>query len=312
MLHRIGLALALISVPTLAHAATGDVVASFPSSFASPDGLMWDGKFLWATDCGATRIDKVDPATGNVVGSIDIPGVFSDEMAWDGTSFWISDHASTEMPEMSTTPPRIYRVDPISQTVLDYFDAPGLSKYPMGVAWDGEKLWNVDTWDRQIYRLDPQTGAIERSIPAPASGSCGMTWDGACLWLTDAATDGLIYHLDPETGEVLRSFPGPGGPGHQATGVAWDGKNLWVHDEAKGRATIYKLEIEDITEGGRCAGALQAEPEPDAGAPASDAGATPAAGGSSDSGGCSLRNPGRGGLALPGLLLLLAARRRKA
>lgn len=94
-----------------------------------------------------------------------------------------------------------------------------------------------------------------------------MTWDGACLWLSDASTDRLVYHLDAETGGVLRSFPGPGAPGHQATGVAWDCKNLWAHDEAKGRAAIYQLEIVDITEGGRCAGAFQLESSPDAGPP---------------------------------------------
>ncbi len=288
-MRRILLAFAsTLALPALARAATGDVVRSFPSSFPSPDGLMWDGAFLWATDCSFTRIDKVDPVTGNVVGSIDVPGVGSDELAWDGKTMWISDHSATEMPGMGAPPPRIYRVNPVTQEVMSYFDAPGQSQYPMGVAWDGEAIWNVDTWDKRIYRLDPSSGAVLRDLPAPANGSCGMTWDGACLWLSDASTDGLVYHIDPATGEVLRSFPGPGGPGHQATGVAWDGKSLWVHDEAKGRAAIHQLEIEDITEGGRCAGALQLGGVPDAGAPPADGDATPAADGArSESGGCS-------------------------
>ncbi|MBI4952238.1 MAG: hypothetical protein HY908_09400 [Myxococcales bacterium] len=261
-----------VLLPGVARAATGDVVTSFPSSFPSPDGLMWDGSFLWATDCSYSRIDKVDPASGQVVGSIDIPGVNSDELAWDGEAMWVSDHTATEMPTMNAPPPRLYRVDPASQAVLGYFDAPGQAKYPMGVAWDGDAVWNVDTWDKVIYRLDPGTGAVLRSLPAPASGSCGMTWDGACLWLSDAATDGLVYHIDPANGEVLRTFAGPGGPGHQATGVAWDGKHLWVHDEAVGRAAIHQLEIEDITEAGRCAGAFQVpDPSPPGSAPAEEA-----------------------------------------
>ncbi|MDP1602443.1 MAG: hypothetical protein Q8M03_04175, partial [Legionella sp.] len=66
-----------------ARAATGDALRSFPSSFPSPDGLMWDGAYLWATDCESTRIDKVDPATGLVVGNINVAGVRSDELAWD-------------------------------------------------------------------------------------------------------------------------------------------------------------------------------------------------------------------------------------
>ncbi len=260
------------AVPTLllvlsaapAMAGTGDVILSFPSSFPSPDGLTWDGQVLWATDCATSRIDKVDPATGRVVGSIDVPGVNSDELAWDGEKLWVSDHTATEMPGMGAPPPRLYRVDPVSSAVLARLEAPGLGKYPMGVAWDGTSLWNVDTTDRRIYQLDPSTGAVKRSLSSPAAGACGLTWDGACLWLTDAATDGLVYHLDAATGEVLRSFPGPGGAGHQSTGVAWDGRALWINDEATGRARVYKVEVEDITEGGRCPGALGA----DAGAPA--------------------------------------------
>jgi hypothetical protein len=309
----------LVGLPLTAHAATGDVVSSFPSSFASPDGLMWDGEFLWATDCSMTQIDKIDPSTGEVVGGISVPGVYSDEMAWDGESFWISDHAATEMPDMSSTPPRIYRVDPVAQSVLGYFDAPGVSKYPMGVAWDGAAIWNVDTWDKLIYRMNPDTGEVLHQIPSPANGSCGMTWDGACLWLTDAATNGLIYHLDPQTGEVLRSFEGPGGLGHQTTGIAWDGVNLWVHDEAKGRATIYKLEVEDITEGGRCAGALGsaggAGAGGEAGAVATGGATASGSNDSGESGGCSTRPSKRGhdaqGLGLAFALLVLGRRRNR-
>lgn len=275
-----------VALPTVARAATGDVVRSFPSSFPSPDGLMWDGASLWATDCSFTRIDKVDPLTGTVVGSIDIPGVGSDELAWDGTAMWVSDHSATEMPGMGAPPPRLYRVDPVSQKVSSYLGAPGNSQYPMGVAWDGEAIWNVDTWDQQIYRLDPVTGAVLEALPAPAGGACGMTWDGACLWLTDASTDGLVYHVDPVDGAVIRSFAGPGGDGHQATGVAWDGERLWVHDEAEGRAKIYALEIEDITEGGRCAGAFQAQK--DAGTPEQGAKPGPAARGADSTGSCAL------------------------
>jgi glutamine cyclotransferase len=258
----------LVSSPALAD--TGDPVASFPSSFPSPDGLAWDGAFLWATDCSYSRIDKVDPATGAVVGSIDVAGVSSDELAWDGTAMWVSDHTKTEMPSMPAPPPRIYRVDTATAAVLSFFDAPSDNKYPMGLAWDGKSVWNVDPWDGAIYELDPATGAIKRSLPSPAPGACGLTWDGACLWLTDAQTDGLVYHIDATSGEVIRKFPGPGGKGHQTTGIAWDGKNLWIHDEAKGRAKIHKVVVEDITESGRCAGAFQAAK--DAGADALDAG----------------------------------------
>lgn len=308
-----------LSFSLQARATTGDVVQSFPSSFESPDGLMWDGTALWATDCSTTRIDKVDPQTGEVIGSIDVRGVNSDELAWDGQNMWMSDHTASEMPGADAPPPRLYRVDPQTGAVLSYLAAPGMSKYPMGVAWDGQRVWNVDLRDRRIFELEPTTGAVIGSIPAPAAAACGMTWDGACLWVTDVGINGRVYHLDPLNGEVLSSFDGPGGSGHQTTGVAWDGTNLWVHDEASGRARIFKVAVDDITEGGRCKqpdlGNLEVPDAGDAGGPTAEL--DPVVG--STASGCSLvgrrtgtsANPLRGIVAIPLVAAFLLRRRRR-
>jgi len=245
---------AVVVCSASANASTATVVKSFPSSFPSPDGLAWDGAFLWATDCSFDRIDKIDPVTGSVVSNIVVTGINSDELLFDGTSLWISDHTATEMPAHGAPPPRLYKIDSATGAILQTLDAPGMSakKYPMGMAWDGTSLWNIDTNDRKIHRIDPSTGAPLDAIPSPAAGACGMVWDGACLWVSDASTNGKIYHLDPKDGRVLSSFPGPGGVGHQSTGLAWDGKNLWNHDEQSKDPRIFQLSIDDPTESGAC------------------------------------------------------------
>lgn len=261
MFHTRCLTICAVLFAPVAYAATGDVLLSFPSSFSSPDGLMWDGHHLWATDCSTSRIDRIDPQTGQVVASIDVSGVNSDELAWDGTAMWASDHTATEMPGLGAPAPQLYRINVETGEVLASIAAPGRNRYPMGMAWDGASLWNVDPWDGKIFQLDPTTGAIKRSIPSPAEGACGLAFDGACLWLSDATTGGRVYHIDPASGDVLSSFDGPGGSGHQTTGVAWDGRHLWIHDEAPSRARIYQVQVDDITEGGRCSGALGTTPD---------------------------------------------------
>ncbi|MBI5527277.1 MAG: hypothetical protein HY897_13160 [Deltaproteobacteria bacterium] len=297
------LAIGVVFIACGASSAAGpQVVASFPSSFPSPDGLTWDGEFLWATDCSTSRIDKVDPETGDVVSSIDVAGVNSDELAFDGEHLWITDHTATEMPGMSAPPPAIYRIDRADGKVLRKFAPPGQDsggKFPMGIAWDGKNLWNIDTYDVKIYKLDPATGSVLGSIPAPAGGSCGIAWDGACLWVSDASTNGLIYHIDPKDGTVIRSFDAPGGDGHQSTGLAWDGRNLWNHDEQVSNPQIFKLQIDDPAEGGRCApppdvdgGTDGGGNTADTGVPAdvgeddakADAGVAPDSGGAADAG----------------------------
>lgn len=282
----IGILVALVASTSAAGASTPTVLNAFPSSFPSPDGLAWDGAFLWATDCAFDRIDRVDPATGKVVGNIVVKGIDSDELLFDGTRLWISDHTATEMPEMPAPPPRLYRIDQATGAILQTLEAPGRSakKYPMGMAWDGTALWNIDTNDKKIHRIDPTTGAILSSIPAPASGACGMVWDGACLWVSDASTNGKIYHLDPRDGRIISSFPGPGGDGHQSTGLAWDGKNLWNHDEQETKPQIFQMSIDDPTESGACvprALELDAGVSGDSGAPPNGLDQTGSSGGCS-------------------------------
>ncbi len=136
---------------------------------------------------------------------------------------------------------------------------------------------------------------------------------------TDVGINGRVYHLDPLNGEVLSSFDGPGGSGHQTTGVAWDGTNLWVHDEASGRARIFKVAVDDITEGGRCKqpdlGNLEVPDAGDAGGPTAEL--DPVVG--STASGCSLvgrrtgtsANPLRGIVAIPLVAAFLLRRRRR-
>jgi len=118
--------------------------------------------------------------------------------------------------------------------VITSFSAPGAG--PLGLAWDGEYLWNADWETNMIYKLSPSTGSVVQSFSSPGTRPYGLTYDGTYLWVADRDTD-LIYQLDPATGSVIRSIPTPGGePG----GMTWDGEYLWVAEHYDNK--IYKLD----------------------------------------------------------------------
>jgi len=50
--------------------------------------------------------------------------------------------------------------------VIQSFDTPG--SYPTGLTFDGENIWMADYLTDLIYCLNPKTGELIRSIPAPA------------------------------------------------------------------------------------------------------------------------------------------------
>ncbi len=118
--------------------------------------------------------------------------------------------------------------------VITSFAAPGSG--PLGLAWDGEYLWNADWETTMIYKLSPSTGSVVQSFSSPGTRPFGLTYDGTYLWV--AVRDGaMIYQLDPATGSVIRSIPSPG---TNPEGLTWDGEYLWVAEYYDNK--IYKLD----------------------------------------------------------------------
>jgi streptogramin lyase len=121
--------------------------------------------------------------------------------------------------------------------VVTSFLAPGTG--PLGLAWDGEYLWNADWETEMIYKLNPSTGSVVQSFSSPGGRPFGVTYDGTYLWLA-VRDDNTIYKLNPATGSVLGSIPSPG---INPQGLTWDGEHLWVSEYYDN--DIYKIDPSD-------------------------------------------------------------------
>ena len=88
-----------------------------------------------------------------------------------------------------------------------------------GTAFDGKHLFQLG--QGQINRLDPDTGAVLNSIPAPPNAS-GLAWAEGVLWVGSYRTR-EIRQIDPETGAVLRTLTS----NRFVTGVTWVNGELW-------------------------------------------------------------------------------------
>jgi transglutaminase-like putative cysteine protease len=98
-------------------------------------------------------------------------------------------------------------------------------------------LWLADYKTDLLYCLDPETGAVVRTLPAPAYWPEGLAWDGEALWNADVKGGiplsenyaGKVYRIDPETGNVLKTIQAPTST---PRGLTWDGEYLWCVDNA--------------------------------------------------------------------------------
>src|SRR4029453_5081948 len=63
-----------------------------------------------------------------------------------------------------------------------------------GTAFDGEYLWQLA--DDRIQKVDPRSGKVVATIPAPAHGrDSGLTWAEGTLWVGEYHAP-KIHHID--------------------------------------------------------------------------------------------------------------------
>jgi glutamine cyclotransferase len=90
-----------------------------------------------------------------------------------------------------------------------------------GTAFDGEYLFQIA--ESNIEKIDPATGRILATIPAPGGGKdSGLAWAEGTLWVGEYR-ERKIHQIDPETGTILRTIAS----NRFVTGVTWVDGELW-------------------------------------------------------------------------------------
>jgi glutamine cyclotransferase len=90
-----------------------------------------------------------------------------------------------------------------------------------GTAFDGTYLYQIA--EARIDKIDPATGDVLASIPAPGhGGDSGLAWADGSLWVGQYR-DRKIHRIDPRTGAILRTIES----NRFVTGVSWVDGELW-------------------------------------------------------------------------------------
>jgi glutamine cyclotransferase len=90
-----------------------------------------------------------------------------------------------------------------------------------GTAFDGLHLFQLA--EDRIQKIDPKTGRVLATIPAPGGGGdSGLTWAEGTLWVGQYRSR-RIYQIDPQTGAILRTIES----NRFVTGVTWVDGELW-------------------------------------------------------------------------------------
>jgi len=195
-------------------AAPGDTLKSFATPGHCPQGLTFDGEYLWSSDRKTDMIYKINPDDGAPVDSLPAPAYMPLSLTWDGRLLWCVD-AGEEF---------IWGINPetgiAERTIWCPVSRPG------GLAFDGENLWIADDGENKLHSISTDDGTTMTTIPAPTSHPGALTFDGTYLWVADRFKD-MIYMVMPNNGDVIICFKAAG---PYTSGLAHDGKNLWSVD----------------------------------------------------------------------------------
>lgn len=179
--------------------------------FADADcihGVSHDGRHVWAAT--GPKLVAVDPESGQIVRKLDCAGDAG--TAFDGRHFY------------QIVEGRIDKIDPAAGDVVASIPAPGHGR-DSGLAWAEGSLWVGQYRDRKIHQIDPETGAILRTIESDRFVT-GVTWVDGELWHgTWEGDESDIRRIDPRSGAVLERLEMPRGAG--VSGMESDGADLF-------------------------------------------------------------------------------------
>ena len=185
-------------------------------------GVSYDGERVWFAS--GDRVNALDPDSGTITGAIEVP-------AHAGTAF-------DGMHLYQIAESVIRKIDRETGEVLAIIPTPGRGG-ASGLAWAEGSLWVGQHRDRKIHQIDPETGAVLRTIVSNRFVT-GVSWVDGELWhgtWEEDASD--IRRIDPKNGEVLQRLDMP--PGIGVSGLEADaGDRFFCGGGASGKVRVVR------------------------------------------------------------------------
>lgn len=174
-------------------------------------GLTFDGRHVWFAS--GAKLNALDPQSGQLVRALEVPAHAG--TAFDGKHFFQIAEA------------KIQKIDPATGEVLATIPAPA-NGGDSGLTWAEGSLWVGNYRGRAIHQIDPETGAILRTIESNRFVT-GVTWVEGELWHGTFEDDvSELRRVDtatgPRAGQVLDRLALP--KGVMCSGLESDGKDV--------------------------------------------------------------------------------------
>jgi len=228
----------------------GDFLSSCPIPPYQHAVIDWYEGFLWIAydnegyNYGDSQqwpyLYKMDVSTCEILDTINFfpPEIVAVcDIEWVEDYLWVADCGGD--------PDKIYKLDNEGNIITSF---PSPDDGPVGLAWDGEYLWDISWETNKIHKIDPTSGEIIYEVDSYYSHPMGLEWDNGALW-SIGRNDVVTYKINPYSFEIITVFGNQLGP--WMNGLAFDGQYLWENYAYAGDF-VYQIDIEYEGSGAGC------------------------------------------------------------
>lgn len=210
----------------------------YPSPLQGPQGLAWDGQWMWLTSAANGRFYSLDPKTWNIQHEF-VPPHEALGVTYTGSDFRLVLAPTIDEPDLERDHRYVYSFAP-DAGFTECFPCPDFSG--SFLAYANGTLYLSQAWDKKLIELD-EGGAPVRAVQLERR-PVGMTIvDGAFYLATvdEDWADGQLQRLRVDAAassiETLLSFP------FKPRSVAYDGKRFWTADRNNHAIVSFTLPI---------------------------------------------------------------------
>ncbi len=130
-----------------------ELVKKIPSPANSPNGLAFDGKYLWVSDSSIATIYKISPNNGKILEVFVSPIEKPLGLAWDCSGLWIIGTNTCKHSSEDCFERRLLRMDVISGKVTHEIKLPRQIVMPSSLEWVDGVLWAGDYRLNRVFKL---------------------------------------------------------------------------------------------------------------------------------------------------------------
>jgi hypothetical protein len=189
-----------------------------------PRQVESDGADLWVANVGSGTVSRVRASDGKLLET------------WTGASA-----AWAVLPAMGkvfvtgeSDPGRLYQIDPTQPAGAVTILSTALGDGPIGIAYDGQRIWTANIGSVSIITLNPTTVT---NVTTGFARLNGIIYDGMNIWVTDDTfgTVDKLHKLD-SSGNILLSVDVGSSPAFPA----FDGTNIWVPNNLSNTVSVVR------------------------------------------------------------------------